>query len=242
VDFDTTKPRSLIQAIKLDSKMRLGKARLFVQQGDTGKAMEEFKAAAEMWPGNTDLEKASSEYFTAADSSTKGVTDFDREYSSRNYRAIAEKQVQYLVFMQTDEGRKKHFEEALTRFRDAETALEKAKMLDANGDSSGAWETIHIATLSWPEDAKLNQALSQYASRAPEFISAIYKAKAAETAKKLGASMSLFALAKHKYPASQLAGDGLKRVSKEVMAPAPVAESPDSSPSPTPQTTPANPT
>ncbi len=238
VDFDTTKPRALIQAIKLDSKMRLGKARLSAQQGDSAKAMEEFKAAAEAWPSNPDLEKASSEYFTAADSSTKGVTDFDREYTARNFRGIAEKQVQYLAFLQTDEARRKQFEEALTHVRDAETALEKAKMLDGNGDSSGAWETIQIATLAWPEDSKLNQALGQYASRAPEFVSAIYKANTAEAEKKLGASMSLFALAKNKYPASQLAGDGLKRVSKEVLEPAKEEASPDSSASPTPQPTP----
>jgi len=241
-DFDTTKPRALIQAIKLDSKLRLGKARLFAQQGNPAKAMEEFKAAAETWPGNPELETASSEYFSVEDASAKNVADFDREFSGKNYRAIAEKQVQYLAFVQTDEGRKAQFRVALEKVRDAETALEKAKMLDSNGDSAGAWETVQIATLGWPEDSQLNQALGQYASRAPEFVSAINKAKTAETGGKLGASMSLFALAKNKYPASQLAGDGLKRVSKEVLEP-PKEES-ESNPisSPTPQPSPVKPT
>lgn len=235
LDFDTTKPRALIQAIKLDSKMRLGKARLFAQQGNSGKAMEEFKAAAEAWPSNPDLDKASSEYFSVEDASAKNLTDFDREYDAKNYRAIAEKQLQYLAFVQTDEPRKAKFKESLEKVRHAETALEKAKMLDSNGDSAGAWETIEIATLDWPEDSKLNQFLGQYASHAPEFVSAINKAKSAESEKNLGASMSLFALAKNKYPTSQIANDGLKRVSKEVLEPTEEGETkPEATTSPSP--------
>lgn len=230
-DFDTTKPRSLIQAIKLDSRMRLGKANLFAQQGNTQKAMEEFKAAAEMWPGNPDLEKASSEYFSVEDTSTKNTVEFDREYAAGNFRAVAEKQLQYLSFVQSDEKRKAQFKESLEKVRDAETAIEKAKILDGNGDSSGAWETIDSAIVAWPEDQKLNQALSLYSSKAPEFVSAINKAKAAESSKHLGASMSLFALAKNRYPASQIATSGLKRVSDELLKP---KEEPSPSPAKSP--------
>lgn len=219
LDFDTTKPRSLIQAIKLDSRMRLGKAKLLVQQGNTQKAMDEFKAAAETWPGNPDLDKASTEYFSVEDVSAKNIVEFDREFAAGNHRSIAEKQLQYLSFVQSDEKRKAQFKESLEKVRDAETAIEKAKILDGNGDSAGAWETIEIAVTSWPEDPKLNQALSLYSSKAPEFVSAINKATSAEKAKKLGASMSLYALAKNRYPASQMATSGLKRVSDEVLKP-----------------------
>jgi len=225
VDFDTTKPRALIQAIKLDSKMRLGKARLFAQQGNVQKAMEEFKAAAETWPGNPELDKASGEYFAVEDASAKNSADFDREILAGNHRAIADKQVQYLAFVQSDEKRKSQFKTSLEIVRNAEVSLEKAKMLDSNGDPSGAWETIDLALSAWPEDPKLNQALSLYSSRAPEFVSAINKAKSAENSKRLGASMSLYALAKSRYPASQLATTGLKRVSDDVLNPEPEAKS-----------------
>lgn len=218
-DFDTTKPRAVIQAIKLNCRMRLGKAKLFVQQGDPAKAMEEFKSAAEMWPGNPDLEKASSEYFSVEDVAAKNTADFDREYAAGNFRGIADKQVQYLAFVQTDEARKAQFKESLERVLAAETALEKAKLLDNNGDPAGAWETVQIATGNWPEDQKLNQALGLYSSKAPEFVSSINKATSAEEQKKLGASLSLFALAKNKYPGSQIATSGLKRVTKEVLEP-----------------------
>lgn len=227
VDFDTTKPRSLVQAIKLDSRMRLGKAKLLAQQGNTQKAMDEFKAAAELWPANPDLDKASSEYFSAEDASAKNIADFDREFAAGNHRGIADKQVQYLAFVQSDEKRKAQLKVSLEKVRGAETATEKAKILDGNGDSAGAWETIEIAVAGWPEDQQLNQALALYSSKAPEFVSAINKATSAEKAKKLGASMSLYALAKNRYPASQIASAGLKRVSDEVLKPT-------EEPSPTP--------
>jgi len=232
-DFDTTKPRALIQAIKLDSRMKLGKAKLFAQQGNTQKAMEEFKTAAEIWPGNPDLEKASSEYFSVEDVSAKNTVEFDREFAAGNHRAIAEKQVQYLAFVQSDEKRKAQFKESLEKVRDAETAIEKAKILDGNGDSSGAWETIDLAIVAWPEDQKLNQASALYSSKAPEFVSAINKAKTAESSNHLGASMSLYALARNRYPASQIASNGLKRVSDEMLKPEPT-----SSPTPSPTKSP----
>jgi len=236
VDFDTTKPRALIQAIKLDSQMRLGKARLYAQQGNAAKAMEEFKAAAESWPSNPDLATASSEYFKVEDSAAKNMADFDREFAAGNFRGISDKQLQYLSFVQSDEKRKAQLKQALESVRDAEVALEKAKLQDSSGDSAGAWETISAAVSNWPDDSKLNQALGQYASKAPEFVSAISKAQSAEEAKSYGASMSLFALAKREYPASVLAAEGLRRASGSLFEP---AEPPSpGQPSPSPESSP----
>ncbi len=234
-DFDTTKPRSLVQAIKLESRMRLGKAKLFAQQGNAAKAMDEFKAAAETWPGNPDLEKSSSEYFTSEDASAKNLTAFDREFKAGNFRTIAQDQVQYLAFIQTDEGGKEQFKSALEKVRDAETAIEKARLMDENGDAAGAWETVSVALASWPEDPKLNQAVALYASKAPEFVSAINKANNAERAEQFGASLSLFALARDRYPASRLAAGGLERVSGQILDPQddkkePAAEAKDEPP------------
>ncbi len=216
-DFDTTKPRALIQAIKLESSIRLGKARLFAQQGNAAKAMEEFQAAAEIWPSNPDLARASSEYFAVEDASARSMTEFDREISEGNFRAIAEKQVRFLHFIQNDQRRSQQFKDALTKVRDAEIALEKAKIQDRAGDFAGAWETIEMALENWAGDQKLNQSRGEYASKSPQFVSAIRKAQTAEEGKDLGASLSLFALARYYYPPSLLANDGLKRVSLVVL-------------------------
>ncbi|TXI78899.1 MAG: hypothetical protein E6Q40_16610, partial [Cupriavidus sp.] len=66
-DFDTTKPMAIVNAVKLESKMRLGKAKLAAQQGDLKLAMEEFQAAAEAWPGNPDLEDKALTFFDTQD-------------------------------------------------------------------------------------------------------------------------------------------------------------------------------
>ena len=219
VDFDTTKPRALIQAIKLDSRMRLGKARLAAQQGDPAKAMEEFKAAAQAWPGNPDLEKASSEYFAVEDKLAKGTRDFDEDFARQDYRAIFKKQVEYLALVQRDDKRQAQFRQALERVKDAETALEKARMLDGNGDAAGAWETVEIAAQAWPQDPQLNQARGDYASKSPEFVGTLRKAQQAEKEGARGAGLSYYALARKYYPVSLLAREGLKRVSADMLAP-----------------------
>ncbi len=42
-DFDSTKPMAMINAVKLESTLRLGKARMLAQQGDLKSAMEDSK-------------------------------------------------------------------------------------------------------------------------------------------------------------------------------------------------------
>jgi len=63
-DFDSTKPMALISGVKLESTLRLGKAKMLVQQGDLKAAMDEFQAAAQAWPGNPDLHDSATGFST----------------------------------------------------------------------------------------------------------------------------------------------------------------------------------
>jgi hypothetical protein len=51
-DFDSVKAMSIVNAVKLDSQLHLGKAKIAAQQNDLKTAMEEFQAAGEAWPGS----------------------------------------------------------------------------------------------------------------------------------------------------------------------------------------------
>ena len=42
-DFDSVKAMSIVNAVKLDSELRLGKAKFAAQQGDLKAAMDEFQ-------------------------------------------------------------------------------------------------------------------------------------------------------------------------------------------------------
>lgn len=217
-DYDTTKPRALTRAVHLDSRLRLAKAKLFAQQGDTKRAMDEFKIAAEIWPGNPDLEHASTEYFAMEDTISRSLIEFDRLVAERNFRAIAENQVKYLHAAQSDSFRVAKLKEALSRVYDAQAALTKAKMQQKAGDSFGAWETIEAALGEWNGDQMLNEASVLYSSQVPEFVSAIKRAQTAEEDAEYGASMSLFALARHYYPSSIVSQTGMKRSSTQLIS------------------------
>ncbi len=77
-DFDTTKPMAIVNGVKLESKMRLGKAKLAAQQGNLKLAMEEFQAAAEAWPGNPDLQDKALTFFDTQDVKSQALVEFDR--------------------------------------------------------------------------------------------------------------------------------------------------------------------
>jgi hypothetical protein len=72
-DFDATKPRALIEGVKLQSTLRLGKAKMLVQQGDMKDAMQEFQGAAEAWPGNPDLHDSATGFFSSQDLKSQSI-------------------------------------------------------------------------------------------------------------------------------------------------------------------------
>lgn len=216
-DFDTTKPRAIVNAVKLESRMRLGKAKLAAQKGDTQLAMQEFQSAAEAWPGNPELETSASTFFEAQDVGNQSLTEFDRLVEEQNYRAIFEKQLAFAPAMKDDPKRQEQLKDALEKIKAAEMASEKANLLRANGDVFGAWETVELAVANLPGDIKLNALRGELAGKGAEFVAAINKAKEAEARKDLGFSLSWYAVAQRYYPASQMANEAIERISKELL-------------------------
>lgn len=216
-DFDAAKPRALVDAIKLESKLRLGKARLLAQSGDIGKAMEEFRAAAQAWPTNPDLETAAALFFEANDLKAQALQDFDRLAKNEDWRGIFEKQVGFAPALKDDKERAEKFKRALELVKDAEIASEKAKQYALNGDFAGAWEAIEIAARAWPEDKKLSVLRADLSLKCSEFVSALNKAQLAENKKEYGFGLSWFVQARKLYPASQLANDGIKRMADRIL-------------------------
>jgi hypothetical protein len=218
-DFDSTKPMAMVNGIKLESRLRLGKARLLAQGGHLTEAMQEFQTAAEEWPGNPDLQTSASGFFNTEDLQNQSTTEFDRLIQDQNYRAIFDKQVAFAPAIKGDATREQQLKDALLKVQKAEMASEKANMLVMNGDVNGAWETIEIAVKDWPDDMKLNKLLANLSGRSADFVSALNKARDAEAKKELGYSLTWYVNAQSYYPASILANDGIDRVSKQILSP-----------------------
>ena len=218
-DFDSTKAMALVNDIKLESRLRLGKARLLAEGGHLTEAMQEFQTAAEEWPGNPDLQTSASGFFSTEDLQNQSTTEFDRLVTDQNYRGIAEKAVAFAPAIKGDPTREQQLKDALTKVQTAEMASEKANMLVMNGDVNGAWETIDLAVKEWPEDIKLNQLLASLSQRSADFVSALNKAQDAESKNELGYSLTWYVNAQSQYPPSKLANDGIKRVSSQLLTP-----------------------
>jgi tetratricopeptide (TPR) repeat protein len=216
-DFDSTKPMAMINAVKLESTLRLGKARMLAQQGDLKAAMEEFQAAAEAWPGNPDLHDSATGFFNAQDLKTQSVTEFDRLVQEQNYRAVFDKQLVFAPAIAGDGQRESQLKLALEKVQKAEEASGKANARVLNGDVYGAWEEIQQAVKDWPDDNKLNKQLADLAGRASDFVAAIDKAREAESRKNMGYSLTWYLNAQHIYPPSLIANEGIDRLSKVLL-------------------------
>ena len=218
-DFDPTKPMALVNDIKLEARLRLGKARLMAQAGQLNDAMTEFQKAAEEWPGNPDLNTSANTFFKTENSQNQATDDFDRLEKDQNYRGIFDRQLEFALGVKGDAAREQQLKDALTKVTKAKMAEEKANMLVMNGDINGAWETVETATKDWPDDTKLNKLLADLSGRSADFVSAVNKAREAEAKKQLGYSLNWYVKAQSYYPPSTIANDGIERVSKQVLSP-----------------------
>jgi hypothetical protein len=219
-DFDSTKPMALVNGIKLEARLHLGKAKMLVQGGQMPQAMEEFQTAAEEWPGNPDLTTDSNKVFEVTDTKNVASTDFDRLQTAADYRGIFARQIEFAVAVKGDSTREQQLKDALEKVQKAEMASEKANMLVMNGDVNGAWETIQLASKDWPDDSKLNKLLAEFSEKSADFVSALNKAEDAEAKKQYGYSLTWYVNAQSTYPPSSIANEGIDRVSKEILAPA----------------------
>ena len=218
-DFDSTKPMALVNGIKLESRLQLGKARLLAQAGQLDQAMQTFQTAAELWPGNPDLNTSSNLFFKSEDNQNQSTGDFDRLVQEQNARELFERQLEFALAVKGDATREQQLKDALMKVQKAKVAEEKANMLVMNGDVDGAWETIEQAVKEWPDDTKLNKLLADLSGRSADFVSALNKARDAESKKQYGYSLTWYVTAQNNYPPSTIANEGIDRVSKQILSP-----------------------
>jgi Flp pilus assembly protein TadD len=210
---------ALVNDIKLESRLQLGKARLLAQAGQLSDAMETFQTAAELWPGNPDLNTSANTFFKTENNQNEATVDFDRMVQDQDYRGIFDRQLEFALAVKGDATREQQLKDALEKVGKAQAAEEKANMLVMNGDVDGAWETIELAAKEWPDDLKLNKLLANLSERGADFVSALNKAQDAEAKKELGYSLTWYVNAQGIYPASTIANEGIDRISKQILSP-----------------------
>jgi len=236
-DFDATEPTAMAHTAQVQSMMLLGQATIAAEQGNEKMASDAMAEALEIWPTNPKLMSGASSYFNEKDEGNELTSDFDRDVQDQNYRAIYEKALAFGPAVKDDPTRVQQLKDAVEKVKNAEAASEKANYMVMNGDVDGAWETIELAVKDWPDDMKLNKLLASLSERSADFVSALDKAREAEDKKEYGYSLTWYVNAQGYYPASQLANDGIDRLSKQILSPE--AESVPSPAAPSPASTPA---
>jgi len=216
-DFDATKVRSIVDAVKLESRLRLGAAKLAAQAQDLKTAMNEFRAAAQSWPGNPDLDLAQLGFFNSQDVKTKLQVEFDRLISAKDYRAIFDKQLQLATALVGDNARIEQMKDALEKVKGVETAIEKANIFRRNNSMFAAWEALEMAARDWSDDSLLNKMRAELSGESAEFVHQIKKGEDAERAGQLGFSLACYLNAQRLYPASELARTAVDRLSAKLL-------------------------
>jgi hypothetical protein len=217
-DFDATEPLALVNDIKLESTMKLGQARLQAEGGQLAAAEQTFQTAGELWPGNPDLIKSANLFFKSQDNQNQSSGDFDHLEQEQNYREMFDRQLEFALAVKGDATREQQLKDALAKVLNAKKAEETANAMMLAGNVYGAWETIETATKEWPDDPKLNKLLASLSERGSDFVSAVTKAREAESKKELGYSLNWYVNAQATYPASTIANDGIDRLKKQILS------------------------
>jgi hypothetical protein len=216
-DFDTSKPLAVVETAKTVSAMHLAKAKAAASSGDRTTLETELRAATEIWPRNPALATVSGSIFNQTDVQQQALNDFDRLFAQKNYRQIFDDKVRYIAATAMYPERQEKLKTILDRVQGAETALMRATELAKRGDPAGAWESVEHGFSDYPDDPKLNQARADFTTQAAEFVRSVRTAQEMERKQQIGSSLAWYLRALQDYPNSEIARDGIDRISAAIV-------------------------
>ncbi len=217
-DFPTAKAESAVAGYTLASDLAIEKAKTYLLSGDSDRAAEEVKAAAEIWPTNPKLD----EFKDLVANSSSIVTlrnDFDRLLSEGNYRQIFKRRFELAPVIKGDPTREDAMEQILENIRRIEIALNKAAEFANMGNSYGAWEQLARLREEFPDDPNLGRELEKLAPKVADFTKALDRAQRFERRRpqQTGSAICWYLKAKRLYPDSKMAEEGFQRLLDKVL-------------------------
>lgn len=216
-DFDTSKPLAVVETAKTVSAMHLAKAKAAATSGDRATLETELRAATEIWPRNPALAQVSGAIFSQTDVQQQALNDFDRLIAQKNYRQIFEDKVRFIAATAMYPDRQEKLKAILDRVQSAEAALMRSTELAKRGDPAGAWESVERGFSDYPDDPKLNQARADFTTQAAEFVRSIRTAQEMERKQQVGSSLAWYLRALQDYPNSEIAREGIDRISNSIL-------------------------
>jgi hypothetical protein len=216
-DFDSSKPLAKIETAKTVSAMHIAKARNAAVSSDKNAMEKELRMAAEIWPRNPALATAGNTILDQSDLQQQAMNDFDRLLSQKNHRQIYDDKIRFIAAAAMYPEKQKQLTEVLEKMTAIESAIVKANEIAARGDTAGAWESADAAYRKYPDDNKLNQLRAELTTRAADFVQTLNKAQQLEKTNQPGSALSWYLNLHKSHPSSQLARDGITRLSNQIL-------------------------
>lgn len=216
-DFRSPEVSAALRSAQRMSTLSLNAAQQAAATGDYAKAQEFVEKAAQIWPLNPAIKNYTENMASQADLGTQAAVVFDEAYKRDDYRRIYERRAELAVAFLNDGVRGPQLKAVIDRMARVEIYLAQTEELLAQNNAFSAWESLAAATTFAPDDVVLNQRKAQLAPRVAEFIGRLDQAKRYEDDKRYAAALTQFLSAQDIHPVSQIARNGVARVSEEIM-------------------------
>jgi len=217
-DFDPSQPLTAVQTARNVSRMHLARARNAALGGDAETLERELRAATEIWPNNPDLANVSGQIFEQTDVQQQALLELDRLMEQGDHRAIFRQNAKFIAATALHPERQEKLGKILAQMGEIEGALQRAREIQQRGDAFGAWESIQIASVKYPEDTEINRLRADLASGgAATFVQALNKGGDLEARGEYGAALAWYLDAHRQYPPSQFAQERIDALAVRIL-------------------------
>ncbi len=220
-DFDDSMLRSYCAGKMRQSDFCLRNAMKALQEGKEEEFNKQITEAATIWPRNPNLDKGA-ERLTKLDSNDPVKDEFRQLLKAREYRRIFDNQARYEV-VAIDPELRDSYKEVITLVSTIDVLLTELSAAAAHDKVVGpctAYEKLlarQKADERFAADDKFRDALHDYAVQAHDFVQALKDAGDCENRREYGSALSCFYRAQCLYPASELAREGVERVTDIIL-------------------------
>ena len=217
-DFDPSQPLTAVQTARNVSRMHLARARNAALGGDAATLERELRAATEIWPNNPDLADVSGQIFEQTDVQQQALLELDRLMEQGDHRAIFRQNAKFIAATALHPERQEKLGRILEQMTEIEGSLQRAREIQQRGDAAGAWESIQIASVKYPEDNEINRLRADLASGgAATFVQSLNKGGDLEARGEYGAALAWYLDAHRQYPPSQFAQERIDALAARIL-------------------------
>ncbi len=220
-DFDDSMLRSYCAGRMRQSDFCLRNAMKALQEGNEEEFNKQITEAATIWPRNPNLDKGA-ERLTKLDNQDPAREEFRQLLRDREYRRIYDNQSRFEVAA-IDSELRDSYKEVITLVSTIDVMLDELHLAASHDKVMGpcmAYEKLlarQKADARFAADDKFRDALHSYAVQAHAFVKVLEAAAECEQRREFGSALSCYYRAQCLYPASELAREGVERVTDVIL-------------------------